>query len=126
VKQKLFVSRRCKKAIPRQLKIESAPHGNPALPAKYLQKRRDGMVQQTSLAATLAIVAAVGSYVLTFSGRPFLALLIALLSLPLGLAGLFMAASPRVKGGILSIAAMALGALAIVLSVLGMIGALVF
>jgi hypothetical protein len=84
------------------------------------------MTQKTGLAATLAIVAAAGSYILTFSGRPVLALFAAILSLPLGIAGLLMAASPRVKGGILSLAAIALGAIGIVLSVLGMLGAIIF
>ncbi len=84
------------------------------------------MEQKTGTAATLSIVAAAGSYILTFTGHPLWAFLSAILALPLGIIGLLMAASPRVSGGILSLVALGLGALAIILSVLGMLGSIVF
>lgn len=83
------------------------------------------MQQKIGIAATLAILAAGISYALTCSGHPIWGLLLALLSIPLGLAGLVMAASPRVSGGILSIVAVALGAIGILVSVLGIVGVIV-
>ncbi len=84
------------------------------------------MAQKTGTAATVAIVAAAGSYLLTFSGHPVWGVIAAILSLPFGIAGMLMAASPRVKGGILSLTAIGLGAVAIVLGVLGTLGTIVF
>ena len=82
--------------------------------------------QKAGTGAILAIVAAIGSYVLSFSGRPGLGLLAALVALPLGVFGLLRAASPKVSGGIMSIVAIALGIFAIGLAVLGLIGAVIF
>jgi hypothetical protein len=84
------------------------------------------MEAKTGTAATLAIVAAVGSFILTCMGRPGVALLAALVSIPLGVVGLVMSVSPRVSGGILSIAAIALGALGLIAALLGIAGAIVF
>lgn len=82
--------------------------------------------QSVSIAAIVAIVAAIGSYVLTCMGHPMWALIAALLSIPIGIVGFVMAASPRVRGGILSITAIILGALAAVVAVLGMTGMILF
>jgi hypothetical protein len=82
--------------------------------------------QKSSTSATLAIVAAIGSYLLSFSGRPFWGVLAALMALPLGIVGLLKAASPRVGGGLLSLIAIGLGVLALGLAVLVMIGVLLF
>ena len=84
------------------------------------------MAQKTSTFATLAIIAAVASYFLTFSGHPILAIFFAITSIPLGAFGLMMAASPRVSGGMVSIIAIGMGVIAIGVAVLGMIGGIIF
>lgn len=83
------------------------------------------MDQRTGAAAIGSIIAALGSYVLTCTGNPGWGLLAAIASLPLGLIGFVMAASPKVSGGLLSIAALILGALAVLISLLVFIGAVV-
>jgi hypothetical protein len=84
------------------------------------------MAQKTSTFATLAIIAAVASYFLTFSGHTILALFLAILSIPLGAFGLVMAASPRVSGGLVSIIAIGMGVIAAGVAVIGMIGGVIF
>lgn len=79
------------------------------------------MDQKTGILATLAIIAAVASYFLTFSGHWIWAILTAIVAIPLGIAGFLMAASPRVSGGILSILAILAGVLAIGVAVVSMI-----
>ncbi|MFP4145909.1 MAG: hypothetical protein ACOCTI_05445 [Phycisphaeraceae bacterium] len=80
------------------------------------------MEQRTGIAAALAIIAAIASYVLTCTGSPGWGLLAAGVSVPLGLLGLVIAASPRVSGGILSLVAIVLGLIGILVSALGLIG----
>jgi hypothetical protein len=82
--------------------------------------------QKSSTSAIFAILAAAGSYLLSFAGRPFWGMLAALLSIPLGIVGLVSAASPRVGGGLLSLIAIILGVLAMGVAVLVMIGVLLF
>jgi hypothetical protein len=77
-------------------------------------------------AATVAIVLALACYLLLCSGHPVWALICSLTSIPAGLVGLAMAASPRVTGGILSLAAMLVGVVGVVLSILGIIGTIAF
>ncbi len=84
------------------------------------------MAQNAGTAATVAIVVAVGSFILSFAGRPGWGLLAALVSVPAGVVGLVSSASPRVGGGKMSIAAIVLGLIAIGIAVLGLIGAVVF
>lgn len=84
------------------------------------------MEQQTGTLAVAALVAAVLSFFLTFTGHPMLAILSAAISIPLGIAGVFMAASPRVSGGLLSIAAIVIGLIAVGVAVLGLIGVIIF
>lgn len=84
------------------------------------------MEQKTGLFATLSILFAVGSYILSFSARPGWGMLAALFSIPLGAVGLIRAASPRVSGGLLSIIAIVLGVAAIGVAVLVLIGVLIF
>jgi hypothetical protein len=84
------------------------------------------MDQRTGTAATASIVAAIGSFLLTFTGHPLLGLLAGIAALPLGIIGMVMAASPRVSGGILSLAAILIGAVAIAVGLLGVIGVIVF
>lgn len=82
--------------------------------------------QKTGTLAVGAIIAAVISYVLTFAGHPIIGLLSAIISIPLGVIGLMMAASPRVGGGLLSIAGIVMGVIAIGVAVLGGIGKIIF
>ncbi|SNB45230.1 hypothetical protein [Geobacter sp. DSM 9736] len=82
--------------------------------------------QKTGALATGAMIAAILGFVFTFAGHPFFGLFSALLSIPLGVMGLMMSASPRVGGGLLSIAALVLGVIAIGVAVLGGIGAVIF
>ena len=82
--------------------------------------------QHTGTAATIAIVAAIGGALATFSGRPVWGLLIELLAIVCGAVGLMMAASPRVSGGIISIISIILGIFGLGLAVLGMLGKIVF
>jgi len=82
--------------------------------------------QKTGTLAIAAIIAAVVSYLFTFSGHPLLGLLAALLSIPLGIFGFVAAISPRTGGGILSTCAIALGVIAIIVAVLGIIGVIIF
>jgi len=84
------------------------------------------MYEKTGLAAILSIVAAIGSFFLTFSGHSFFGFLTAIASVILGFIGLMMAASPRVSGGIISIVAIVIGALGCVIAILGMVGAILF
>ena len=82
--------------------------------------------QKTGALAAGAIIAAVLSFFLTFAGNPFWGLFSGLISIPLGIIGLMMAASPRVGGGLLSIAAIVMGVIAIGVAVLGGVGAMIF
>ncbi|MDA8163519.1 MAG: hypothetical protein M0017_00610 [Desulfobacteraceae bacterium] len=82
--------------------------------------------QRPGLSAVLSIIAAIGSYAATFSKHPIIGLLAALAALPLGVIGLIMAASPRVRGGIVSIAAILLAIFALGIALLGIIGVILF
>jgi hypothetical protein len=82
--------------------------------------------QRTGTAATLAIIAAIGGILLIFTGHPGWGLIVELLAIILGIIGFFMAASPRVSGGILSIAAIVIAVFGVGFSVLGMIGGVLF
>ncbi|MGH7928326.1 MAG: hypothetical protein ACREQV_11075 [Candidatus Binatia bacterium] len=84
------------------------------------------MEQRTGTAATLAIAAAIGGIILIFTGNPGWALIVEVIAIVLGAVGLFMAASPRVSGGILSIIAIVIAVVGLGLSVLGLIGAILF
>jgi hypothetical protein len=84
------------------------------------------MDQRTGTAATLSILSAIGSYILTFTGHPVWGLIAGVISLPLGILGMIIASSPRVSGGIISLLAIFVGALAIVVSLMGMIGVILF
>ncbi|WP_027715592.1 hypothetical protein [Desulfuromonas sp. TF] len=84
------------------------------------------MEQKSGTSATLSIIAAVGSFIVTFTGHPFFGLLLGIAAIPLGGIGVAMAASPKVGGGLMSVIAIIVGLIAIGVAVLGMIGALVF
>jgi hypothetical protein len=74
-----------------------------------------------SAASVLAIIAAIGSFVLSAQGREFLALFAAVVAIGAGLLGGLRALSPRVAGGILSILAVVLGVVAILVAVVALI-----
>lgn len=78
--------------------------------------------QRQSAAAITSIIAAVGSYIATCSGHPIWGLIAALVSIPAGLIGFVLAASPRIRGGMISLAAIALGVIGLVISILGIVG----
>ncbi len=80
------------------------------------------MDQRRGTTATLSIIAAIGGYFLTFSGFPVLGLITGVVSLPLGITGLIIAASPKISGAIISIFAILLGAGAVVAGILGVFG----
>ena len=77
--------------------------------------------QVRSTASIVAIVAAIGSFVLSANGREFLALFAALVAIGAGLVGGLRALSPRVSGGMLSIVAVALGVIAILVALVALV-----
>ena len=70
------------------------------------------MNARIGMAATLSIIAAIGS----FFARPIPGFFLALLAIFLGIIGFVMAASPRVRGGMISI-------FSIIIGVIGVLGA---
>jgi hypothetical protein len=79
---------------------------------------------QRGTAATLAIVAAIAGYIVTFGGHPVWGLLIQVFAVLAGILGLVMSVSPRVTGGLISLAAIILGVLGMGVAVLGILGAI--
>ncbi|HYE02103.1 MAG TPA: hypothetical protein VD963_02590 [Phycisphaerales bacterium] len=75
--------------------------------------------QRTGAAATVGIVAAIASVVITLTGHPMWGLLAGVAGLVAGGIGLLMSASPRVSGGMLSIGAIVLSIFGIGLGVIG-------
>jgi len=88
------------------------------------QDSSDG--QRTGTAAIVAIIAAVAGVVLVFAGNPGWGLLLEVIAATLGAIGFFMAASPRISGGALSVVAIVIAVVGIGLSVLGVIGSAIF
>ena len=88
----------------------------------YDRPQGGGLVHGTakSMASVVAIAAAIGSFVLSANGREILALVAALVAICAGLLGGLRALSPRVSGGILSIAAVLLGLIAVIVAVLAL------
>lgn len=82
--------------------------------------------QKTGALAIGAIILAILSFVFTFAGHPVYGLISAIVSVPLGGIGLMMSASPRVGGGLLSIAAIVIGLIAIGVAILGSVGVILF
>ncbi len=77
--------------------------------------------QARSTTSILAILAAVGSFVLSARDHGFIALLLALFAIAAGLFGGLKALSPRVSGGMLSIAAVLLGVIAALVGIVRLI-----
>ncbi len=82
-------------------------------------------MEKTGIAAVLSIISAIVCYIVIFSGHPFWGFGLAILAVILGFAGLIMAASPRVSGGIISIVGIVIGASGVIIGILGMIGAII-
>ena len=72
-------------------------------------------------ASILAIIAAIGSFYFSSQGREFWGFFAALVAIAAGLLGGVRALSPRVRGGLLSIAAVLLGALAVIVALVALI-----
>ncbi|HEV8604595.1 MAG TPA: hypothetical protein VGQ99_04475 [Tepidisphaeraceae bacterium] len=70
--------------------------------------------------AILAVLASLGSMFLSCSGRPLWGLILAVLSIPLGLIGFIRAASPEIKGGIASILSIIVGIVGVAVAVVAM------
>jgi hypothetical protein len=81
---------------------------------------------RASLAAKLAMAAAIGSIIASFMGHPFLGIIVGLLGVTLSGVGFLRAASPGVRGGMLSISALVLSVIGLGLAVLVAIGVILF
>ena len=71
--------------------------------------------------AVLAILASVGSMFASCSGHSMLGLVLAIISLPLGLFGILRATAPEIRGGLLSLASIVLGVLGLIVAICAMI-----
>jgi len=80
---------------------------------------RDSPMKST--ASIVAIVAAIVSFAMSYNGREFLALMLAVLGIVSGVVGWAMSFSSRVSGGILSLAAVVLSGLAVVVAVIALL-----
>ncbi len=76
------------------------------------------MNQTVSNVAILSILFAVGSFFATFSHHSILGFIAAVIALPLGIIGLIKAASPRVRGGIISITAITIASFGALVAVI--------
>jgi hypothetical protein len=74
-----------------------------------------------SVASIVAIIAALVSFYFSSRGREGLALMSALVAIVGGMVGAARALSPRVSGGLLSLAAIALGAIAVLVALIAFI-----
>lgn len=84
------------------------------------------MNQKAGTAATIAIIAALGSFILTFTGHAVWALVIAVLAIIFGLAGVIVSTSPKVGGGLMSSFSIILGIFGVGLAILVLIGIVLF
>ena len=78
--------------------------------------------QKAGAAATVAILAAIGGYILVCTGRPVLGLIAQVVAIIGGAIGVMVSASPRVGGGLMSVGAIVLGLIGVVVAILGTIG----
>jgi hypothetical protein len=81
---------------------------------------------KASLAAKFAMAAAIGSIIASFTGHPFLGIVVGLLGVTLAGVGFLRAASPGVRGGMLSVSALVLSVIGLGLGVLVAIGVILF
>lgn len=77
--------------------------------------------QVRSTTSILAILAAIGSFVLSGQGRELLGVIAAVFAVGAGLIGGLKSLSPRVSGGMLSIFAVLLGVIAFIFALLAML-----
>ncbi len=82
--------------------------------------------QKAGSVATIAIIAAIGSFVLTFTSHVIWGFIVALLTIVLGIIGIIISASPKIGGGLLSTLSIVLGVLDVGIAVLGFIGVIIF
>jgi hypothetical protein len=82
--------------------------------------------QKSGTIATIAVIAAIVSFFLTFTGDPIWGLIVALLAIVLGIIGVIVSASPKIGGGLVSILSILLGLVDVGISVLGIIGIIIF
>ena len=82
--------------------------------------------QRTGSTAIMALVAAIFGVVLIIAGNPGWALVLEVSAAVLGAVGFFMAATPHISGGALSILAIVIAVFGIGLSILGVIGSAMF
>jgi hypothetical protein len=80
-----------------------------------------GNSQVRSLASVIAICAAIASFVLSARGSAGLGFGLALVAIVVGILGGLRAVSPRVSGGLISMLAVALGAIAVLVSLVAVI-----
>ena len=92
----------------------------------FVEAVMEGTGQHTGTAAIVALAAAIFGVILVIAGNPGWALVLEVSASVLGAAGFFLAASPRVSGGVLSIVAIVIAVFGIGLSVLGVIGSAIF
>jgi hypothetical protein len=78
--------------------------------------------QKIGAAAGVSAAAAFGSFLLTCTGNPVWGLVAGLLALPSGVLGFLMAASPRRRGGIISLMSIVVGVLAVLVAGLALLG----
>ena len=78
-----------------------------------------GQVRSTS--SILAILAAIGSFVLSARDNELLAVIAAIFAIGAGLIGGVKSLSPRVSGGMISIVAVLLGVIALIFAFLAML-----
>ena len=81
--------------------------------------------QRFSGASIVAIICAVGSFFLSFSGHGTFGLIAAIVGILAGVIGFVMAASPRERGGLMSIVSIVLCVIALIPAILVMTGHLV-
>ena len=82
--------------------------------------------QTRGVAATIAIISAIGGIVASLAGHPFWGFLILLVAILAGIAGIAMSASPKVGGGLISLISVIIAVFGLGLSVLVMIGVIIF
>lgn len=82
--------------------------------------------QKKSTVSVLAIIGAIGGVVASLTGHPIWGLVIGIAAFVSGLLGLGLAASPRISGGLLSIAAICLSIIGLALSILVAVGIILF
>lgn len=82
--------------------------------------------QRVGIAAWVAILAAIGSILATMARHPGWGLFIAIVAVLCGVAGFAMAASSKIRGGVISLVSVGLGLLGAIMAVIGIIGVTLF